>query len=404
MRVLHVVSTLAPASGGPTRVVRDLAIAQGDAGHAVTVCTTNRGNPVGEVLSDEYFAAVCGGDVDLEVFSVDFAPLLYSRGLVRWFRRNVKAFDIVHVHGLYRFPPTYAASRARRSDVPYIVRPHGALDPFLYRQSSRSLLLKRLYERLFDFPNLDAAGAIHYTTEDERDRAAPLKLRAPIFVVPNGVDWERFRTLPPRGALRHKWGVGDAPLVLFLGRLHFKKGLDLLVPAFDALRRAMPDARLVIAGPENDDYGAKVRAWVRERGLDGAVHFAGMLTGNDVVQAYVDADVFVLPSYTENFGLAVAEAMACACPVVISDQVNIHAEVAGAGAGIVTRCDTAEITTALHALLRDADRRRTMGEAGRRLVQENYTWPAIVHALTREYEAVIARHRGKSTRRPPSPA
>ena len=275
--------------------------------------------------------------------------------------------------------------------------------PYLYRQSSRSLLLKRLYEQLFDFPNLNAAGARHYTTEDERDHTAPLKLRAPTFVVPNGVDWERFRTLPPRGALRHKWGLGNAPIVLFLGRLHFKKGLDLLIPAFDALRHEMPDAQLVIAGPENDDYGAKVRGWVRERGLDRAVHFAGMLTGNDVVQAYVDADVFVLPSYTENFGITVAEAMACALPVVISDQVNIHAEVARAGAGLVTRCDAAEVAEALRSLLRDQPRRRTMGEAGRRLVHDRYTWPVIVDALTREYEAVIARHRGDTTRRPPSP-
>lgn len=403
MRILHVVSTLAPTSGGPTQVVRDLAIAQRAAGHAIAVCTTNRDNPVRDVLPDEYFAAVCGADVEVKPFGVDVSAVLYSRGLVRWFRRNVKAFDIVHVHGLYRFPPTYAAARARRSGVPYVIRPHGALDPYLYARNSSSLLLKRLYERLFDFPNLNAAGAIHYTSEEERDRAAPLRLRAPTFVVPNGVDWERFRTLPPRGTLRHKWGVGDAPLVLFLGRLHFKKGLDLLVPAFDALRRAMPDARLVIAGPENDDYGAKVRAWVRERGLDTAVHFASMLTGPDVVQAYVDADVFVLPSYTENFGLTVTEAMACACPVVISDQVNIHAEVARAGAGIVTRCDAAEVTAALHALLADANRRRAMGSAGRRLVQRRFTWPPIVDALTREYEAVIARHRRDPAQRPPSP-
>jgi glycosyltransferase involved in cell wall biosynthesis len=212
-------------------------------------------------------------------------------------------------------------------------------------------------------------------------------------VVPNGLDWERYRTLPARGALRVRWGLGEVPIVLFLGRLHFKKGLDLLISAFDTLRRRVPDAQLLIAGPENDDYGLKVRGWVRKRGLDGAVHFVGPLHGTDVVQAYVDADVFALPSYTENFGMTVVEAMACALPVVVSDQVNIHAEVTGAGAGFVTRCDADEVAGALKALLCDAGRRRAMGDAGRRLVQERYTWPAIVGTLTKEYEAIIDRHR-----------
>ena len=234
MRILHVVSTLAPSSGGPTQVVRDLSAAQHQAGHAVTVCTTNRGNPVHVVLADEYFDTLSGTGVEVKAFGVDISPLLYSRGLVRWLRRSVTVFDIVHIHGLYRFPPTYAASRARRRGIPYIVRPHGSLDPYLLKQSSRSLILKRLYERLFDFPNLNAAGAIHYTAEEEREHAAPLNLRAPSFVVPNGIDWERYRTLPPRGALRARWGLHHEPVVLFLGRLHFKKGLDLLIPAFDA--------------------------------------------------------------------------------------------------------------------------------------------------------------------------
>ena len=320
--------------------------------------------------------------------------MLFSPQLAHWLRHSLRRFDIVHIHGLYRFPPTYAAWQARRQGMPFIIRPHGALDPYLYARSSTGRLgFKRLYERWFDLPNLHAADAIHYTADEERERAAFLKLRAPSFVAPNGVDWDRYRELPARGAFRARWGLDEAPMVLFLGRLHFKKGLDLLIPAFDALRRRVPDAQLVIAGPENDAYGEQVRGWVRERGLDAAVRFVGPLRGADVVQAYVDADVFVLPSYTENFGMTVVESLACELPVVISDQVNIHAEISGAGAGLVTRCDAGEVAQALETLLVDAGRRRAMGEAGRRLVQARFTWPAIVGALTTEYERVIARHR-----------
>ncbi len=116
-------------------------------------------------------------------------------------------------------------------------------------------------------------------------------------------------------------------------------------------------------------------------------------------QAYLDADVFVLPSYMENFGMTVVEAMACGLPVVVSDQVNIHREIAEAGAGLVTRCDVGEVAQALIGLLNDEGRRCAMGAAGRRMARERYAWPQIVEVLTREYEAVISRHRTMTGKR-----
>ena len=394
MKILHVIETLSPRYGGPVSVLLALVAAQQRVGHEVTIATTNAEHPRG-VFRESGWGSLAGGAVSVYYAPVQFAPLRGSRQLATYLNGAVARFDIVHVHGLYRFPPTWAAWQTRRQRVPYVIRPHGALDPYLYtRSSSRNLRLKRLYERYFELPNLNKAGAIHYTAEEERKRASFLGLKAPSFVVPNGLDWSRYQVLPARGALRARWGLSDAPMVLFLGRLHFKKGLDLLIPAFDALRRRLPGAQLVIAGPENDGYGRKVRGWVRERGLESAVHFVGSLEGADVAQAYVDADVFALPSYTENFGMTVAEAMACGLPVVISDQVNIHAEVSGAEAGLVTGCDAGEVAAALESLLRDPDRCRAMGEAGRRLVQRRFAWPAIVGQLTSEYQKVIDRHRG----------
>ncbi|MGB5235700.1 MAG: glycosyltransferase [Candidatus Macondimonas sp.] len=397
MKVLHVAQALSRNFGGVQAVLQDLVKAQHEAGINVDVLSTNVDAPRG-VLPVPVNRFIEKDGVRFRHSSVQFQPLLFSLDLKNYLDQYVTDYDLVHIHGLYRFPPTYAAYQAHRQSVPYVIMPHGALDPYLYAKSSTGRLrFKRLYERWFDLPNLHAAGAIHYTAEEERERAAFLKLRAPSFVVPNGLDWAQYATLPARGALRARWGLGEAPLVLFLGRLHFKKGLDLLIPAFDALRQRVPGVQLVIAGPENDDYGQWVRRWVRERGLDAAVHFVGSLHGAEVLQAYVDADVFALPSYTENFGMTVIEALACSVPVVISDQVNIHAEVSGAGAGLVTRCDAGEVTQALESLLVDADRRRAMGEAGRQLVKARFTWPAIVDALTAEYEQVIARHRADET-------
>ncbi len=390
MRVLHVQETLSPRHGGSATVVPQLAQAQAQAGLEVVVATTNADDPSG-IYHDAGWDTLANGAVRVFYASARLSPLRVSPGLARYLRQAIPDFDIVHVHGLYRFPATIAAYLSRRYGVPYIIRPHGSLDPYLYDKSTTGQLrLKRLYERWFDLPNLNAASAIHYTAEEERERASFLNLRSPSFIIPNGLNWESYETLPERGLLRARWGVGDAPLVLFLGRLHSKKGLDLLVPAFDAIRQVKSNTKLVIAGPENDDYGQKVRGWISERGLDSAAHFVGPLHGTDVVQAYVDADVFALPSYTENFGMTVIEAMACALPVVISDQVNIHSEISGARAGLVTRCDVDEVASALLTVLcADADRRQAMGTAGRQLVKERYSWPAIVSALAKEYEALV---------------
>lgn len=391
MRILHVIASLDPRAGGPSEVLPGVCRALGSAGNTVEVLTTNMGIKGTYCMSG--WDTITDSDVRVQFCSVQFRPLLFSVELARYLREGIARFDIVHVHGLYRFTSTFAAYEARRQGVPYVIRPHGSLDPFLYKTSSKSLWLKRQYERMFDLPNLNAASAVHYTAEDERKKASFLELASPSIVVPNGLDWERYRQLPSRGQFRTRLGIGDAPMILFLGRIHFKKGLDLLVEAFDAVRQQIPDVQLVIVGPENDDYRNKVRSWVEARGMQRQVHFVGSLTGKDVVQAYVDADVFALPSYTENFGMTVAEAMACALPVVISDQVNIHAEISNADAGIVTQCNAGEVAAALIELLRDEDRRRQMGTFGRKLVRDTFTWPVIIYSLVNEYESIIRRHR-----------
>lgn len=389
MKILHVVSAMDPAMGGPTRVVSDVARIQAEMGHSVHVCTTTHASKGSKRFGVAAIEALLSREVVLHCFDVDFIPLLWSRKMHCWLRERLRDFDIVHVHGLYRFPPTYAARRARRLGVPYIVRPHGNLDPYLFRQSSRSVLLKRLYERWFDFPNLKAASSIHYTTEDERDRTAFLGFETPNFIVPNGIDGTRYATLPARGAFRKRLDIGESPLVIFLGRINFKKGLDLLVPAFAEVLVRHPAARLAIVGPDNERYGQMVRKWVYERHIDEQVHFVGPLDGIEAIEALVDADVFTLPSYTENFGITVVEAMACGTPVVISDQVNIHREVEAAGGGLVVPCSAKALGQALSSLLDDPESARCMGKAGRQAALLRYSWPSIVKELTGHYRLII---------------
>ena len=165
MRILHVIQNMSPRHGGPVTVLKALARAQALAGLDVTLCTTNEDCPVGK-LDVPNHAPVIEDGVIIWYHRVNFFPLVFSITLAKWLKREIAGFDIVHIHGLYRFPSTYAAWCARKGRVPYLIMPHGSLDPFLYKQSRYSLLLKRIYERLFDIPNLSHAAAIHYTAEE----------------------------------------------------------------------------------------------------------------------------------------------------------------------------------------------------------------------------------------------
>ena len=380
---------MSPRHGGPAILLKALAGEQARAGHEVTLCTTNQDYPSGH-MDVPTNNPVKEDNLTIWYHKAYFAPLLFSIRLTFWLRRSITAFDIVHIHGLYRFPVTYAAWQARRAGVPYLICPHGSLDPFLYRQSRYNLLLKRVYERLFDIPNLHHAAAIHYTAEEEAQLTAFLGLRAKPVIVSNGIDWGSYEDLPLRGAFRGPLGLSaQTPLVLFLGRINFKKGLDLLVPAFSSVVEQCPEARLAIVGPDNEGYGGKVRQWCGEYGIEDKVFFMDYLGPEEVKQAYVDADVFVLPSYTENFGMTVVEAMVCGCPVVVSDHVNIWREVREERAGLVVRLDPGETAEAICRVLADKEAAGEMGRRGRMAVERKYAWPRIVDQMTQVYREVI---------------
>jgi len=392
LNILHVIQTLNPRHGGPVSALWGLAYAQAMAGNRVSIYTTitkkkqkrNWDNTKNTLTKDDAITIHC---------AAAYTPLLLSSAFISLLRRMIEHFDILHIHGLYRFPVTYAAWLARKTGIPYIIRPHGSLDPFLYQQSrfgKMALPLKRMYERLFDIPNLNNAAAIHYTTKEEMERASFLGLRAKPALVPMGIDWESYRYLPAKGSFRRRLGLkNQTPLVLFLGRINFKKGLDLLVPAFSQVLQEAPQARLAIVGPDNEGYGLKVRRWCQEQSIEDKTFFVDHLGPEEVKQAYVDADVFVLPSYTENFGMTIIEAMACGCPVVISDQVNIWREVKEAGAAMVTSIDPAEIAPAIRRVLKDRELARAMGARGRAEAENRYSWPKIVDRLTEIYQMLI---------------
>jgi glycosyltransferase involved in cell wall biosynthesis len=387
VKILHVIGNISPRFGGPSIVCKEICHELSEAGQEVVVYTTNADYPHG-TLDVPVNKPVSQGKYLIYYFSIQFEPYLFSLNLLANLFRHIKEYDIVHIHGLYRFPQTIAGYLARLYEIPYIIRPHGSLDPLLYNQK-RHFLTKRIHEILAEFPNLNQASIIHCTNKKEKESMRQLNLKTSGIVIPNGIEISLFNTLPSKGTFREKYNLGKKKLILHLGRIHFVKGLDILIKAFAKLSKRNDNLHLILAGPDNDGYGEILRSLILREGVENSITFTGMLKGMEKLSALNDADIFVLPSYSESFGVAIVEAMACYLPVVISNRVNICREIQDAGAGIVTSCDADEIAKAIESLLDDVSIRFHMGMRGRALAREQYAWPRIVKQLVHVYSELI---------------
>jgi glycosyltransferase involved in cell wall biosynthesis len=393
MKILHVIANLAPRYGGPSKACWEMARAVAQLGHEVSIYTTNQDGT--RELPVPLDRPVYRDGVEIRYFPIQ-APRFWgtSLPLARGLRQKVPASDLVHIHSLYLFHNLVAGHYCRQYDIPYLMRPQGTLDPFIYR---RHRWRKRLMELLFEHRNIRRASALHFTTAEEAELAAPFTFQTPGLVVPLGFDSAEFAVLPEPGQFRVRHPeIGDNRIVLFFGRVNFKKGLDLLVKAFAAVARKQEDVQLVIAGPDNEGWGDKVRSWLSDEGLLGRSTFTGMLLGPEKLAVLRDADMFVLPSYSENFGIAVIEAMAAGLPVIISDKVNIWREVQAGEAGRVIPCDAAALAEQILDLLAQPELARQMGQNGRSLVQERFQWPRIAQNLVAAYAQIIDQHRVKT--------
>lgn len=397
LRVLHVTGALAPRLGGPSKAAAEMCAALAATGVDVTLFTTDldeqgRWSPLADprVLDVPTDRSVLVDGVERRHFRTRWpSRFAFSPEMGRALRDRASEFDVMHVHSLYLYTTLVACREAGRRGVPYVVRPHGTLDPYLRR---RHPLRKALLDRLAQRRHLDRAAAIHFTSEDERELVRPLGIRAPGVVVPLGVNLREFERLPAQGSFRARHPeLAEKRLVVFLGRVTPKKGLDLLVTAFAAVVAAVPDAHLVIAGPDDDGYGRTVDRQLRSLRLRERTTVLGMLLGEQKLEVLADTDVWVLPSYTENFAMAAVEAMACGLPVVLSDRVNIHREVLAAGAGLVVGCEAGLVAAAIRRVLGDAELRRRLRHAAPELVRRAFTWEVAARRLVALYAQLTTR-------------
>jgi len=395
MKVLHVIPGIAPRYGGPSQAIVEMCRALKREGVEILIATTDADGDGRMSVATKAQTEYQG--VPTIFFSRQLSEAFkYSHSLARWLDANVNRFDVVHIHAVFSHSSIAAARACVRNRIPYILRPLGSLDPWSLKQKrfAKNVLWHMCVNHI-----LARASAVQYTTAEEKRLAEQgLGINSGV-VIPLGVHQELpqeeldgFRTSFP--------SLGSSPYVLILSRIHRKKNVESLLQAFSAITKRPQYAlwKLVIAGDGEPVYVERLKQLALQSCGDKVI-FTGWLDGARKAAAFKGASLFVLPSYQENFGLSVVEAMAYRVPVVISRQVNIADEIAAAGAGWIVDFEAASLQRALAEALRNEGERAARGAAGEELARSRYTWSAIARALCELYDRVHSGEERQPLRR-----
>jgi glycosyltransferase involved in cell wall biosynthesis len=390
MKILIVIPALGAVYGGPSRSIIELAQALSNLGISIDIVTTNANGstkldvPLHTWISEQSYR--------IQYFpywtQLDYK---FSLSLTQWLFQHVADYDLVHTNAIFSYPvlPAYWACQWHR--IPYIITPHGMLEPWALSYKARK---KGFYYSLLEKPALQRANAIQLLASSEAERVKALNLKAPLVIVPNGIHRHDFETLPDPELFYQTFPhTRNKQLILFLGRVDPKKGLDILSVAFAQVHTQFPQTHLIIAGPDNIGFLPTAKSYFAEAGCLEAVTFTGMLTGSLKYSALAAASLYVAPSYSEGFSMSVLEGMASGLPCVITTGCNFP-EAAAAQAARVVNIDADAITLALMQCLSNPQQAKKMGQSARQLIFEQYTWEHIAIKMMEVYTAITKEDKG----------
>lgn len=381
MRILQIVPNYYPAVryGGPIRSVHALSQALVKQEHEVHVFTSSMDGPFDlDVPLDR--------PVNMDGVAVHYFPILWMRRLA-WcpamrtaLKAQIAEFDILHLNAIFSWPTSMAARVASSAGVPFVLSPRGMLGAEVIRR--KSSMIKSAWIRLIETRTLRDAAAIHVTSELEADEIRALGLGGEkLRCMPNGVSCPTAYPPIEEGPFADL----SRPYALFLSRISWKKGLDRLIKSW----KWVPDLDLVIAGNDEEDYLPQLRALAAAEGVNMRLHFIGNVADQQKWALYENAALFVLPSYSENFGNVVAEAMAVGCPVVVTPEVGLASFVRQFGTGLVAEGEPKLLAEAINELRCDELKRRRYGAAGQHAVRARLSWDAVAVQLTECYRLAI---------------
>jgi glycosyltransferase involved in cell wall biosynthesis len=366
---LSVVSHLDPRYGGLSTVVPQL---------SSSIARTGMFSMEVEAFCapDELYSVSNHPELLVNTWPTSRASWLRDRNLRQQFQERVRAADGLHIHGLWEQSTAIAANTARSLRKPYIVSAHGMLESWALQNKK---LKKKIYSLLVERGNLRGATCLHALTHAEARDYRRYGVRTPIAVIPNGVDIPE--SIDPKPFLNRFPSLKGKQVILFMGRIHFKKGLDILIKSWARVAKQRPDTHLVLAGPDFENTRASVEKLVAEYGLSDQVLFTGMLRNELKWSALAVAECFVLPSYSEGLSVSVLEAMGVGLPVIVTEQCNVP-EVETFQTGWLIKSEIDSLTSSLKELLSNSvAQNRAIGSRGRQLVHDRYNWASVTSQM-----------------------
>ena len=377
MKILQVVPFFTPARGGSVVAPYNLSKHLAERGHEVTIFTTDF------ELDKDYIQSLDGIRVVPFHCIANIGLMLISPEMKKQLNGEIGNFDAIHMHNFRSYQNIVAYHYAKKCNIPYVLQARGSVLPFFQKQR-----LKKIFDLFFGYKILRDASKVIALTKTEIEQYKKMGVdKDKIEIVPNGIDLSEYDNLPGKGEFRRKYSIGDdEKMVLYLGRLHKIKGIDLLVKAFSDLVKELDNVKLVIAGPD-DGFLPMLKKQIEDLKIGDKILFTGPLYKRDKLEAYVDADVYVLPSVYETFPNTVLEACACGTPVIVTDRCGIADFVEKVG--YVVEYDKDQLREAIFKVLNDEGLRRRFGEEGRKWVRKDFGWDKVVRKVEEIYEDCI---------------
>lgn len=379
MKILQVIAYFSPKFGGDVNVCTNVSKELVKRNHEVTIITSDFG------FDSQYAKTIHDAGVEVIPFHciANFGLFLYTPSIKKWLEKNLKKFDVIHLHNFRSYQNVVIRSFAAKYGIPYILQAHGSVLPIFEKQ-----FLKQVFDVMWGNKILQNASKCIALTKTELDHY--IRMGVPedrIAIIPNGLDLSQFSNLPERGTFRSKYGISDnCKIILYIGRLHGSKGLDLLIDAFNKVIQERENFQLVIIGPD-DGYLRQIKSKTNYLGSQDKIKIIGFIPNNEKIQALIDSDVFVTPSYS-GFPVTFLEACACGLPIITSthgDNLNwIHNNV-----GFVVEYNSSKLRDAILKLVDDEDLSRKFSNQGKRLVAGQFNWNAICDIIEMQYRDVI---------------
>jgi glycosyltransferase involved in cell wall biosynthesis len=388
MRVLHVIPSLDLRDGGPSVALPLMARSLVMQGVSVDVATTMTVDDA-QAQGIRFNEAMERNGFTVRFFKRQTHFYKISLPLLRWLRGHAQDYALVHNHAVFSFAPLAGAWAARQSGVPYVMRPLGLLNR--WGMENRRRWMKALSFHLLDRPALNRAAAIHYTSRAEESEAATLGLRARPAVVPLGIDVQAYGTLPsPQPFFDRFREAAGKRVILFLSRIDPKKGVESLLDAFAEIHPIELNCILVIAGRGDASYESHLRKHAARLHLEPHVIWAGFLDGDDKGSAFAAADLFVLPSQSENFGIALVEALAAGKACIATKGVAVSEDMRAHDAGVVIPVDDSPaLAAAMKQMLTDDALRSRSGMNAARLAADRFSLQAMGESLAGLYATIV---------------